>query len=67
LSKGVLFVLSKIYEKEKFIEKDSLAQKHLLNLKDILASEIFEKMKRQKTNSLILSTRLVVRSLRRKK
>lgn len=67
LSKGILFVLSKIYEKEKFIEKDSIAYKHLLNLKEILASEISEKIKKQKTQSLILSTRLVVRSLRRKK
>ena len=67
LSKGILFLLSKIYEKEKFVEKDSIAHKHLLNLKEILVAEISEKIKRQKTNSLILSSRLVVRNLRRKK
>lgn len=67
LSKGILFLLSKIYEKEKFIEQDSVAHKDLLNLKDLLASEISEKIKKQKTQSLILSRRLVVRSLRKKR
>ena len=67
LSKSIFFVLSKIYTKLKQVSKNSKAFTHLLNLKNVLFFEIFNKLTKQKSKNLILTNRMFIRRLRRKK
>lgn len=67
LSKSLLFVLSKIYIKMKQVSKNGVGHEHLLFLKNMLFFEIFNKISKQKSKNLVLSNRMFMKDLRKKK
>ena len=67
VSKSILTLLVKLYEKNKLIWGDEEAKTRLLILRNILFNQIQNKIKKEKTKTLVLGRLALIKKLRRKK
>lgn len=67
ISKSILAILIKVYEKNKLILGDEEAKNRLLLLRTLLINQIQKKIKKEKAKTLVLGRLALIKKLRRRK